>query len=109
MQLQMALQTTRKGSLSIEEYFLKMRGFTDQLSVVGQVVSNEDLQMYILAGFGIEYEALVNFMQRSDVTFLQEMQLAFQAYELRLAQHVNQFAVVDPRANAAFYEAVEVP
>lgn len=67
MQLRMALQMTRKGSLSIEKYFLKMRGIADQLSAVGQVVTDKDLQMYILAGFGVEYEALmVNFMQRTD-------------------------------------------
>lgn len=104
MQLRMALQTTRKGSMSIEDYFLKMRGFADQLSAVGQIITDEDLQMYILAGFGMEYEALVvNFMQRADSPSLQEMQLAFQAYELRLAQQVNQLAVVDPSANAVFY------
>lgn len=81
-----------------------MRGFADQLSAVGQIITDEDLQMYILAGFGLEYEALVvNFMQRTDSLSLQEMQLAFQAYELRIAQQVKNFSLTDPSANAAFY------
>lgn len=50
MQLWMTLQTTKKGLLSIEEYFLKMRGFADQLSAIGQIITDEDLMMYILAG-----------------------------------------------------------
>lgn len=67
MQLRMALQTIRKWSLSIKEYFLKMRSYADQLPTIGQIVTDEDLQMYILAGFSLEYEALVvNFMQRID-------------------------------------------
>lgn len=104
MQLRMALQTTKKGAMTIEEYFLKMRSLTDHLSAVGQIVTDEDLQMYILAGFGIDYEALVvNFMQRTDSPSLQEMQLAFQSYELRIAQQLSQFSGVDPSAHAAFY------
>lgn len=104
MQLRMALQSTRKGNSSIEEYFLKMRGFANQLSAIGQVITDEDLQMYILAGFGMEYEALVvNFMQRPDSPSLQEMQLAFQAYELRLSQQINHYSITEPSANAAFY------
>lgn len=78
MQLQMALQTMRKGSLTMEEYFLKMHSLADQLSAIGQVVTDDDLQMYILAGLGMEYEALVvNFMERSESPSLQEMHNAF--------------------------------
>lgn len=77
-----------------------MRGFI----AVGQVVTDEDMQMYILARFGLEYEALVvSFMQRTDSHSLQEMQLTFQSYELRLAQKIHQFYVTDPSANDAFY------
>lgn len=35
MQLRMSLQTTKKLSLSVEEYFMKMRSIADQLSAVG--------------------------------------------------------------------------
>lgn len=81
-----------------------MHSIADQLSAIGQVISNEDLQMYILVGFGIEYEALVvNFMQWTDFPSLQEMQNAFQAYELRLSQQISQYSVMYPSANAAFY------
>lgn len=98
----MSLQTTRKCDLFVEEYFLKMRSTTDQLSSVGQVVTDDDLLMYILASFGVEYESLViNFMQRSDSPSLQEVQLAFQAYEQRLAQ--QSYGVLDPSVNVAYY------
>lgn len=81
-----------------------MRSIADQLWVIGQIITDEDLQMYILAGVSIEYEALVvNFMQLSDAPSLQEMQNVFQAYELHLSQHISQYSVMDPSANAAFY------
>ncbi|XP_057803046.1 uncharacterized protein LOC131018337 [Salvia miltiorrhiza] len=87
MQLRLLLQTTKKGAMSVEEFFLKMRSYADQLSAVGQIINDDELIMYILSGLGPEYEALVvNIMHRSDNQNLQEIQYSFQAYELRLQQ-----------------------
>lgn len=38
--------------MSIEEYVLKMRSIADQLIMAGQLISNEDLILYILGGLG---------------------------------------------------------
>lgn len=40
LQLRFLLQTTKKGSLSVEEFILKMRGFADDLNSVGQYISD---------------------------------------------------------------------
>ncbi|KAH6783168.1 Subtilase family protein [Perilla frutescens var. hirtella] len=58
MQLHFQLQTTRKDDLSVDDYFLKMRGFADLLAGAGHPIADDELVLYILAGFGPEYEAI---------------------------------------------------
>ncbi|KAH6800658.1 hypothetical protein C2S52_001122 [Perilla frutescens var. hirtella] len=73
MQLRFQLQTTRKDNMSVDDYFLKMRNFADLLAGVGYPIANDELILYILAGFGPEYEAIVvNLTHRSDPVTLQE-------------------------------------
>ena len=50
------LQTTEKGSLSIEDYFLKMKTVAQDLMSVGQSVSDDELVLYILGGLGFEFD-----------------------------------------------------
>lgn len=57
MQLKLQLQTTKKGDLSVDEYIMKMRGFADLLAAAGKTISDDDLALQILAGFGTEYVA----------------------------------------------------
>ncbi|KAH6764971.1 hypothetical protein C2S52_013978 [Perilla frutescens var. hirtella] len=99
MQLKLQLQTTKKGELSIDEYFLKMRGFADSLAAVGKPVEDEDLIMHILGGFGSEYDAVVvNLTNRADSLTLPKVQYALQAHEARLQ---SQMAMLVPSANLA--------
>ncbi|KAK6118844.1 hypothetical protein DH2020_047411 [Rehmannia glutinosa] len=85
MHLRLMLQTTKKGDLSIEEYVLKMRGLADSLLAAEQVVSDDDLILYILAGLGSEYESVVvNLTNRNDSLTLQEVQFSLQSHEMRL-------------------------
>lgn len=66
---------------------MKMRGIVDQLAAIGKPLGDDELIMHTMAGFGPEYEVLVvNTVHRTDSPNLQEIQLAFQAYEVRLAQ-----------------------
>ena len=77
MQLHLMLQTLKKGSMTVEEYILKMRSLADNLNSVGQLITDEDLILYILGGFGPEYESIVvNLTSRNDALTLQEVQFA---------------------------------
>uniref|UniRef100_A0A803P149 Uncharacterized protein n=1 Tax=Cannabis sativa TaxID=3483 RepID=A0A803P149_CANSA len=53
------LQSTKKGSLSIDEYFLKMKKYGDSLDAADHPISDEDLILYFLGGLGSEYESVV--------------------------------------------------
>ena len=50
----------KKGDLSIEEYFVKMKNIADLLNVSsGQTFTDDELLLYILGGLGSEYEFVV--------------------------------------------------
>ena len=53
------LQSTKKVSMTIEEYFLKMKTFANDLMLAGQSISNDELALYILGGVGPDYESMV--------------------------------------------------
>lgn len=59
MQLHFQLQTLKKGSLSMSNYRQKSKSIADNLSMVGQSVSDADLTLYILGGLSSEYESFV--------------------------------------------------
>lgn len=85
MQLKLQLQTQKKGDLCVDDYVLKMRGIADLLAAAGHSISDDDLALQILAGFGFEYDAVVaNFTNRPDSLNLQEVHFALQAHEIRL-------------------------
>ena len=55
----MQIQSLRKGSMTMGDYFAKMENTVDQCAMVGCFVSEEDLVFYILAGLGLEYDPIV--------------------------------------------------
>uniref|UniRef100_A0A803NX36 Retrotransposon gag domain-containing protein n=1 Tax=Cannabis sativa TaxID=3483 RepID=A0A803NX36_CANSA len=46
------LQSTKKGSLAINKYLLKMKNLPDGLRAAGNQITEEQLILYILAGLG---------------------------------------------------------
>ena len=55
----MQIQSLRKGSMTMGDYFAKMENTVDQCAMAGCFVSEEDLVFYILAGLGLEYDPIV--------------------------------------------------
>lgn len=49
---------------------MKMRGIADLLAAAGQHISDDDLALQILAGFGMEYDAVVVNFTKVTVYFL---------------------------------------
>lgn len=85
LQLRSQLQSLKKGNLSVHEYILKMKQIVDGLSSAGQLLSDDDLVLYILGGLGLEYESVVvNLTSRQDKITMQEVQFMLQSQELTL-------------------------
>lgn len=59
MNLHFQLQNFKKGSLSIDDYALKMKLISNNLRAASQQLSDDDLIMYLLQGVGNEYDAVV--------------------------------------------------
>uniref|UniRef100_A0A803PBD2 Retrotransposon Copia-like N-terminal domain-containing protein n=1 Tax=Cannabis sativa TaxID=3483 RepID=A0A803PBD2_CANSA len=53
------LQSTKKGSTTIEEYILKMRYLGDALMAAGQQITDDKLILYILGGLGNKYDLAI--------------------------------------------------
>ncbi len=56
LQLKQQLNEVKKGSLSINDYVLKIRALTDQLGSIGVVIDDDDLLLVALQGLGKEYK-----------------------------------------------------
>ena len=45
--------------MTIDDYFLKIRGIIDTLAYTGQLITDDELLLYILGGLGSEYDPVV--------------------------------------------------
>ena len=59
MQLHLQLQTIKKAGLSMMDYILKIKSFSDQLAAISEKVSERDQVLHLLAGLGAEYNSFV--------------------------------------------------
>ncbi|KAH9744520.1 retrovirus-related pol polyprotein from transposon RE1 [Citrus sinensis] len=57
--LKLHIQSTKKGSLSVSDYFNKMKKITDSLAIGGNALSSNELIMHLLTGLDDSYESLV--------------------------------------------------
>ncbi|XP_062075385.1 uncharacterized protein LOC133779418 [Humulus lupulus] len=79
------VQSTKKGSSSINEYILKIKHYVDALAAAGRPISDDVLILYILGGLGAEYESVVvNLSSRTESLTLQEVQFMLQIQEMRI-------------------------
>ena len=49
-----------KGTSSISEFFVKMKGYADEMAAAGRKLEDEELISYILSGLDREYDAVVS-------------------------------------------------
>lgn len=85
MNLRFQLQTLKKGSLSINEYYLKMKSISDSLRAAGQELSDDDIAMYLLGGVGPEFDAVVvNLNTHITPPSISEVVSVLQMHEMRL-------------------------
>jgi hypothetical protein len=58
--IRLALGNTRKGDMSVVEYFRKMKVLGDEMKAAGRPLDDEELVEYILTGLDEEYTLLVS-------------------------------------------------
>ena len=59
----MLLNNLKKGSMSITEYFCKLRSVTDELAMAGSSVSSIDFITYLISGLGQAYYPVVVYIE----------------------------------------------
>ncbi|KAL5834541.1 hypothetical protein ACOSQ4_014038 [Xanthoceras sorbifolium] len=65
LQLKQQLQNTKKGSLSINDYFLKIKTLREVLKVAGQTVIDYDLVLSVMSDLGHDYDPVRQFQHGS--------------------------------------------
>ncbi|XP_031270010.1 uncharacterized protein LOC116128426 [Pistacia vera] len=84
LHLRNLLQSTKKESMSVNEYILKMKELRDELVASGVQIGDEELLLYILDGLGPEFDAMVaNLVANSSTATLQEAQILLHKHEMR--------------------------
>ncbi|RVW43508.1 Retrovirus-related Pol polyprotein from transposon RE1 [Vitis vinifera] len=87
MQLRLEFQSTKKGSMSMIDYIMKVKGAADSLAAIGEPVSEQDQIMNLLGGLGSDYNAVVTAINiREDKISLEAVHSMLLAFEQRLEQ-----------------------
>lgn len=81
----MVLVTASKGASAAAEFFIKMKGLTDEMASIGKKFEDEELVSYILTGLDIEYNPLVSAISaRVEPISLSELYTQLISFESRL-------------------------
>ncbi|KAL5578167.1 hypothetical protein UlMin_019866 [Ulmus minor] len=87
MQLRLELQSTKKGSMAMIDYIMKIKGAADNLAAIGEPVLEQDQVMNLLGGLGSDYNAVVTAINiRDDKISLEAIHSMLLAIEHRLEQ-----------------------
>jgi len=74
MSTRMALTTASKGTSSVAEFFVKMKGLADDMASAGRKLEDEELVSFILTGLGEDFESIVTAMaSRVEPIFVNEL------------------------------------
>ena len=102
LQVRGLLQSTKKGSSTVDEYILQMKQYADILAQAGEPISDESLGLYILGGLGPEFEAtVITMINRSETMTLQEFQFSLHSHEMRIQQQLSTASLDSIQAHLA--------
>ncbi|TXG66903.1 hypothetical protein EZV62_008178 [Acer yangbiense] len=87
------LQSTVKGSMSIDEYLTKMKSLADQMEVAVQPIQDSELITIVLAGLDREYDSVVSLImhQKATISWSQQMLQQTTKQETMANQEKNTF------------------
>ncbi|KAL5542803.1 hypothetical protein UlMin_010513 [Ulmus minor] len=87
MQLHLELQTLKKGSMSMIDYMMKLKGISDSLAAIRGSMSEQDQIMNLLTGLGTDYNDVVTSINsRDDRISLETVHSMLLSYEHKLEQ-----------------------
>jgi hypothetical protein len=87
MPLRLELQSTKKGSLSMIDYIMKVKVDADNLAAIGEPVLEQDQVINLLGGLGSDYNAVVTAINiRDDKIYIEAVHSMLLAFEHRLEQ-----------------------
>jgi len=92
IQTRQFLASTKKGNLSISDYFQKIRSFSDNLAANRQPLQNHEFTIYLLGGLDTSYDTIVTSISTQiDKMTSEDMFNHLLAFELRLEQQQISF------------------
>jgi hypothetical protein len=90
-----ALINTKKGNMSMSQYFTKMKGLADELATSRKILDDEEIVSYILNGLDSDYTPLVSsIMSRLEPVSVNELYaqaLGFESQQAMLHEINQQF------------------
>ncbi|OVA11052.1 hypothetical protein BVC80_1741g26 [Macleaya cordata] len=101
-QLRRELTNIRKGNLSMEAYFLKIKRLSDDLAASDNSLLESDLQQIILGGLDTEYDPIVATL----TALIDDMEMdEFQAHILTFEMRFDSHNAILQKAHAAQYRS----
>lgn len=97
-----ALATTKKGAMSIDEYIAKMKGYADEMAAAGKPLDDEELVSFICTGLDFEYNSVVtSVLARTEPISVTELIVQLLAFEQRLNLYNGSSSSLGSSVNAA--------
>ncbi|KAJ3676869.1 hypothetical protein LUZ60_002593 [Juncus effusus] len=111
LELFLKLNTTKKLGQSCSEYFRQMKGFADQLALIGQKINDTLLVLFVLGGLGAEFNGFVTAITtRTEPLTLHQLHGYLLGHEQRLEQQAasesSNLALVASRASMNMMKTV---
>lgn len=110
MQYKLQLQTLKKGSLCMKEYFEQDENLIDTLAASGYPLSEDDQILHVLGGLGLDYDAVVvHVTSRVDSLLLSDVAALLFAHEGRIDSYTNLIDSSSPSVNATTFQQTSKP
>ena len=86
--LRMQLSNLKKGGMTMEAYFNKIRKIKDELAAAGKLVDDDEVVSYILNGLDFDYNPIVStILGRAEPISLSDLYSQLLSYDLRMEMY----------------------
>ncbi|KAJ4720471.1 Retrovirus-related Pol polyprotein from transposon TNT 1-94 [Melia azedarach] len=90
MQLRGDIHNTKKEGMSMNDYYFKMKSLVEDLRCAGNMVSDDELVLYLMEGLGPEYDSvIVNITSRPEKLPLREVYSMLLSQERRIEKNLS--------------------
>jgi hypothetical protein len=87
VQLRVDLATAKKGDISAGDYFRRIKGFSTELAAANAPLRDDEVNVYLLAGLGPDYDSFVTSMTTKDALTLDDVYAHLMTFEARILKH----------------------